>query len=518
MTTASEVACLSNRESRAARPLRLCYFGAAPDTSNLGVSALCFAVVGSLARLCPDAGLTVFDHARGVRRETQRFDGGTFEFDRCGACQTRRVWRRESFWNIALSARLGGLGSEPVRRLRAADAVLDISGGDSFTDLYGPRRFASVAASKRLALQLGRPLVLLPQTYGPYRDPAVRAAAGEIVRRCAMAWARDARSFETLRKLAGADFDPARHRCGVDVAFALDTRAPRTVLPAPIATWLSASAPPALSASGSGDDSFPPSFSGREQGEGRDRRGHGAASLRATHPPVASPRRGDGDELRAGEGAPIFGINTSGLIWNDPAAMRQRYGFRADYREVVLGLLRHVLLKTDANVLLVPHVMTPPGHYESDAGANSAVVAALRDDASAAVRSAAAARVACVPTTIDHPSEVKWIIARCDWFCGTRMHACIAGLSSGVPTAAIAYSDKTQGVFETCGQGEAVVDPRALDTPAVVERLRAALERRAATAAELRRRVPELQHQAREQIRASLAALPAGAHLRETRS
>jgi len=72
---------------------------------------------------------------------------------------------------------------------------------------------------------------------------------------------------------------------------------------------------------------------------------------------------------------------------------------------------------------------------------------------------------------LNDPRQVKWVISQCDWFCGTRMHATIAGLSTGVPTAAIAYSLKTAGVFETCGQGEHVADPRELSTDAVIESL-----------------------------------------------
>jgi polysaccharide pyruvyl transferase WcaK-like protein len=68
-----------------------------------------------------------------------------------------------------------------------------------------------------------------------------------------------------------------------------------------------------------------------------------------------------------------------------------------------------------------------------------------------------------------------------DWFCGTRMHSTIAGLSSGVPTAAIAYSDKTLGVFESCGVENQVIDPRQLQTQAVVERLIESFEGRALT-------------------------------------
>ena len=67
------------------------------------------------------------------------------------------------------------------------------------------------------------------------------------------------------------------------------------------------------------------------------------------------------------------------------------------------------------------------------------------------------------------PGETKWLISQLDWFCGTRMHATIAALSSGVPVSAIAYSAKVQGVFETCGQGDAVADARTLPGPDVVE-------------------------------------------------
>jgi polysaccharide pyruvyl transferase WcaK-like protein len=372
--------------------------------------------------------LTVFDEGYGVRPGLLDLAAGPVRFAFCGATDTRRFWQRRSFWNIRASHWLGGLGNPAVARLRAADAVLDISGGDSFTDLYGPRRFHSVTFAKRLALEHRRPLVLLPQTYGPFRDPRSRALAADIVRRAALAWSRDARSFAVLQDLLGPDFDPQRHRCGVDVAFALEARPPRQPLSEPIATWLA-----------------------------------------------------DEPDRRA---TSVIGFNVSGLIWHDPASMRARYGFQADYRQCVLGFLRRVFRETDARVVLVPHVLTPPGHYESDPAANAAVVAALQADADGAVAAAAAQRVACVPAVYE-PMETKWLIARTDWFCGTRMHACIAGLSSGVPTAAIAYSLKTQGVFETCAQGAAVADPRARSTPEIIDDLWATWTGRAAARADL---------------------------------
>lgn len=410
------------------KPRRLCFFGALPDTGNLGVSALCYSVLGGLARYLPTADVTVFDHGRGVWRETAEFASGRFTFTRCGASHTRRYYRRESFWNIRVSGWLGGLGNPAACRLRDADVVLAINGGDSFTDLYGPRCFNAVTQAMRLTLEHDKPLVLLPQTYGPYRDPATRRIAAEIVRRAALAWARDIHSFETLRELAGSAFDPERHRCGVDVAFALERRRPQAPVPGVVVEWLS-------------DD----------------------------------------------RSVPTIGFNVSGLVFNDPDAAANRYGLRADYGQVVIGFLRRVLKKTNCNVLLVPHVLTPPGHYESDPGANLAVVQELGD--------LAAARVQVVPPRYDQ-SEVKWIISRCDWFCGTRMHATIAGLSSGVPTAAIAYSLKTQGVFETCGQGERVADPRELATEEVIEQLWSSFVAREAARATLAGALPRVLVQA----------------------
>jgi len=448
------------------RPPRLCYGGASPDTGNLGVSALCYAVVGGLAKCDPEIDLTVFDEGSGLRRETAEFAGGRFNFTLCGATQTRRVWQRRSFWNIRVSNWLGGMGNPAVKCLRNADAVLDISGGDSFTDLYGPKRFHSVTFSKRLVLEHRRPLILLPQTYGPYRDPRSRAIAADIVRRAAMAWARDARSFDVLKDLIGQDFDPQRHLSGVDVAFALETRPPRQPLPDPIATWLACGTgfqPVNAASCGTG---FQPVSSGPPPG----RPGQATPTYVGSTEPQACPAAPLAPVPLDPSVPSVIGFNVSGLIWHDPVAMRDRYGFKADYRECVLGFLRRILQESDARILLIPHVLLPPGHYESDPGANDAVIAALRSDPDERVQEAADRRVALVPPVYD-PMEMKWIIARTDWFCGTRMHATIAGLSSGVPTAAIAYSVKTAGVFETCGQGKHVADPRKEQTPEIVGQL-----------------------------------------------
>jgi len=419
------------------QPLRLCIFGAPPGTGNLGVTALNRSLLEGIARRAPDAAITVFDDQRGIRMDSAPLPNGRLPYRLCGAIPTRRIYLRDSLWRIRLSGRLGGLGNPAIRALRAADGVLDVTGGDSFTDLYGPRRFRWATLDKLIALEQGAPLILAPQTIGPFRSARSRRIGRRILRAATMIWARDTRSYAFLRELLGADFDPDRHRCGVDLAFALEARRPERPLDPPVSDWLA-------------DDAS----------------------------------------------RPVIGFNVSGLLSNNAAASRARFGLRAEYDRAVIGFLQRILRETDANVLLMPHVATQAGHHEHDPDACASVTRALRD--------VDKRRIATV-SGIYEPGEMKWIIARTDWFCATRMHAGIAALSSGVPTAAIAYSHKTRGVYDTCGQGWHVADPRESDTAQVIDHLWESWMHREAAAADLRHRLPFVLRQAEDQMSGMLA-------------
>src|SRR5699024_7951360 len=143
-----------------------------------------------------------------------------------GVRLSRRWYRPESWAQIRLAQTLGAFANPVARRIAQSDAVLDISAGDSFTDLYGPARLDSVAAPKLATFRAARPLVLLPQTYGPFSTSQGRQLAERLVRSATVAYARDAWSYEQLSELAGTGADTERLRQGVDVAFALEPRQP----------------------------------------------------------------------------------------------------------------------------------------------------------------------------------------------------------------------------------------------------------------------------------------------------
>ena len=87
------------------------------------------------------------------------------------------------------------------RTLRQLDLVLDIGGGDSFADIYGWKRFARMHFQKYLVHLSGRPLVLAPQTIGPFSSTLRRALAAGSARRCVIVATRDALSTAALHEM-----------------------------------------------------------------------------------------------------------------------------------------------------------------------------------------------------------------------------------------------------------------------------------------------------------------------------
>lgn len=102
-------------------------------------------------------------------------------------------------------------------KLGKMDCLLDIGAGDSFTEIYGWKRFAYLWATKALAIWRGVPLLLSPQTIGPFTRPPYVQLARYVMERATAVLARDTMSFDVLRSLAPR----AKAVLSVDVAFAL---------------------------------------------------------------------------------------------------------------------------------------------------------------------------------------------------------------------------------------------------------------------------------------------------------
>lgn len=85
--------------------------------------------------------------------------------------------------------------------IRDSDMVIDIGGGDSFADIYGPRRLTQMLLMKYLTHLARKPLVLAPQTFGPFKHGLSTFLARQTIRLSAITATRDSMSTSCLREM-----------------------------------------------------------------------------------------------------------------------------------------------------------------------------------------------------------------------------------------------------------------------------------------------------------------------------
>jgi colanic acid/amylovoran biosynthesis protein len=102
------------------------------------------------------------------------------------------------------------------RALAGYDLVLDTGAGDSLTDIYGLQRLVVMTEVQRAVLRADIPLVLLPQTIGPFRTRVGRALVRSSIRRASLLASRDSVSGSFLSAVFGRAPEAA-----TDMVFAL---------------------------------------------------------------------------------------------------------------------------------------------------------------------------------------------------------------------------------------------------------------------------------------------------------
>lgn len=223
-----------NSASRPKGSSLLSILGASLDVGNRGVLALGVSLAGLLTRIRP--GSTIVFHYGHVKGGWRRLKGDPpidVQVQNCrlspgSACGEHIL----VILALALVYRLGihgpAMRNPWLRALIDAEFVGDITGGDSFSDIYGFRRFLKGSLPLITVAVLGRPYTLLPQTYGPFRYRASRWLAGALLRRATSIFTRDLNCEPTVLGLSGR-----RVKFCPDVAFTLSAIEPSHVEYAP---------------------------------------------------------------------------------------------------------------------------------------------------------------------------------------------------------------------------------------------------------------------------------------------
>jgi len=169
------------------------------SSGNLGVGALTLANMAIVREVARGMGLEpeflIMGMRDGMNTYVRPEDAGTFVTD------TRAMLSPGGFWRV--------VGEQ--------DCVLDIGGGDSFTDIYASRRYTYIWATKMMAIARRVPLLLSPQTIGPFSRTPHKQMAQLALRWTRSVVVRDQPSLEAMADLA----PKTRTVLSTDVAFAL---------------------------------------------------------------------------------------------------------------------------------------------------------------------------------------------------------------------------------------------------------------------------------------------------------
>jgi colanic acid/amylovoran biosynthesis protein len=406
--------------------LKVVLIGAGFGTENMGVAALASGTIASILTSFPNAKIWLLDYDREAKVYEFRHGDRSFKVELVNLRFSKRLFPNNIARLLVTALWLRLLPSATrqgwIRRNRwlnvidGADIIGAISGGDSFSDIYGWRRLLYVTLPQLLVLILQRPLVLLPQTYGPFKSKLARVIARWIMKRADHIYSRDKAGLEVVGKLIGTSRPSAEF--AFDMGFALEPQAPPETTMALIS------------------------------------------------------------RLKAGQS--LVGLNVSGLLYVGSCPSDNVFGLKTDYRKLLLLIIEH-FVHAGCQVLLIPHVFGDSRESDTAAG----------QDFWSNLPSSIKSSVHLLEGQFDQ-HQVKYVIGQCDFFLGSRMHACIAALSQCVPSVALAYSKKFLGVMQSIEMDAAVADLRQEEEAQVIDRLTTAYNSRRRIREQLELEMPEI--------------------------
>lgn len=409
----------------------ICLLGASFGAGNMGVNALTAGTLKAFINRYSQGELFLLDYGKEQVTFNVEIAGEVIPVELANIRFSKKFYLTNNIaflFMLALFVRLipfRQLGKRMIARnlwlsrVADADIVASMAGGDSFSDIYGLGRLLYVSLPQLLALVLGKKMVVLPQTIGPFKSAVAKAIAKTILRRAVLIYSRDHEGVAETRRLIGLSDTDEKVRFCYDVGFVLDPVRPKNMVL---------------------------QFDNRTEKE-----------------------------------RPVVGLNISGLLYMGGYSKNNVFGLKIDYKELIPDLIDFMIVKNNATVMLVPHVFGSDG--ESDSVVSQEIYSFLKERYD---------RRLLIASGEYNQSEIKYVIGLCDFFIGSRMHACIAALSQNIPTVTIAYSGKFIGVMQTIGVAELVADPRKLEKEEIFRVIGDAFEQKARLREHLERTMPRV--------------------------
>lgn len=166
-----------------------------PYTENLGVTALAF----SSLYLCKKIGSTKNLNLNFFILNQKAPHNDTFQIGEYKINIKNLRWNYNGSFKSFL--KLSVINWYQIFNLFQLDVILDIGAGDSFSDIYGIERFREINATKTIFHVLGKKIILLPQTYGPFSSIEAQKKATTSIKKADLIFSRDKKSYDYIKKL-----------------------------------------------------------------------------------------------------------------------------------------------------------------------------------------------------------------------------------------------------------------------------------------------------------------------------
>lgn len=334
-------------------------FGCEISSANKGVAALAVAQLKIINDICSDLeidyNIVIFSNEQ---KENITFTRNLLHIENIQIDYYEPSYRRFSSLK------------QLYKKIKNINLAIDITGGDSFSDIYGVKLFFRACIHKLFFIISKTKYMLAPQTYGPYYHLCSRLIAFPIIKKANIVISRDKKSRDYLA-------DHVKNTniiVGTDVAF---------TLPYDNSMYI---------------------------------------------------KNNNSEKLK-------IGINVSQLLCSGMFSAKDGISLNLNYMELINKIIENILLIDNVEIHLIPHVVDSLTNEntlkENDCIANRKIKEKYPD-------------IVCAPD-FKNPIEAKSYISNMDIFIGSRMHATIAAISSGVVTIPIAYSRKFKGLFENVG-------------------------------------------------------------------
>lgn len=329
--------------------LNIGLFGFDFTSSNKGCEALTYTFLSMIERMLSDEKIVVynFTYNESLGKIPENFPDITFN-------------------HVKINLKNPGYWINANKVLKKCSVFFDATFGDGFSDIYGEKWNVQTDLIKQMVIWSGTPLVLVPQTYGPYKNHRLEKWAMNIIKKSALVYSRDDVSARIIKENTGTEI-----RVASDMAFKLPF---------------------------------------------------------------------DKGAYHLSSGKIKVGINISSLLWDSEWAKENYFGLTVDYHKYHTAIIEDLINRNDYELHIIPHVidLIHPDSRENDYRICLKLGEKYKD------------KLVIAPP-FETPLEAKSYIANMDIFIGSRMHATIGSISSGVATIPFSYSRKFEGLFGNIG-------------------------------------------------------------------